>query len=165
MTTVHGKNRSQSNIALISAGAALLGSIVGVSGGLFGTHLQSTAEDRRMERSERQAAYVRLIAAVEAAGSDLAASEPCESRGSPQRDTVQLANDQMESVRNAAAEVYLVGSVAAAAASERIATTADDVAVGILLCETSPTSGVQELYDELDAFTSLARSDIAGRSR
>lgn len=66
----------------------------------------------------------------------------------------------MESVRNAAAEVYLVGSVAAAAASERIATTADDVAVGILLCETSPTSGVQEFYARLGELLVVAR-DLA----
>lgn len=162
MGTVQGKKRVELNIALISAGAALLGSLVGVGGGLVGTHLQSGAEDRRTERSERRAAYAALIAAVEAAGSDLAATEPCESRSSPQQDAVELAKDQMETVRNAAAEVYLVGSVGVAAASERIATTADDVAVKILLCQISPTSGAQELFSELDAFTSLARSDIAG---
>ncbi|WP_394255813.1 hypothetical protein [Pseudoclavibacter helvolus] len=50
--------------------------------------------------------------------------------------------------------------MAAAAASERIATTADDVAVGILLCETSPTSGVQEFYARLGELLVVAR-DLA----
>ena len=109
-----------------------------------------------MERSERQAAYVALISAVETAGLDLSASEPCPVAGRPQQETLDLVNDRLRSVRNAVAQVYLVGSVATAAAGERIATTADDVAVDIVTCETDPASGVDKLYDELDAFTSLA---------
>jgi hypothetical protein len=158
-------NRSESLIAVISASAALLGSMIGVAGGLAGTHLQSAAEDRRAERSERQAAYTALISAVEAAGVFLAGTGPCKYGDGLPSDTVQATNDKLESVRNTAAQVYLVGSVEAAAASEQLAMNADETAVRILACDVSPAVAAQELFNELDAFTSLAREDVAGPSR